>query len=164
MLCRIITHRQLLPLRMLTRATQRIAEGNYDETIPDSHRQDEIGRLQDNFQQMQHSLASHVNELEQLKTTLNEHGKELENAYQQAKEAERMKTAFLHNMTNQMVSPADNIVQDMNTICNSGNKMSQEEANQLANDLQSQGKTIVELLRNLLDIADTGKGKEEAND
>lgn len=164
MLCRIITHRQLLPLRMLTRATQRIAEGNYDETIPDSHRQDEIGRLQDNFQQMQQSLASHVNELEQLKTTLNRHGKELENAYHQAKEAERMKTAFLHNMTNQMVSPADKIVQDVNTICNPGNKMSQEEANQLANDLQSQGKTIVELLRNLLDIADKGKGKEEAYD
>ena len=52
----------------------------------------------------------------------------------------------------------------MNTICNPGNKMSQEEAKQLANDLQSQGKTIIELLRNLLDIADKGKGKEEAYD
>ena len=107
LLCRMFIHRQLLPLQLLTTSAQRIAEGHYNETIPDSHQQDEIGRLQTNFQMMQQSLAKHIGELEQLTETLVERGNGLKAAYEQAQKADRMKTAFLHNMTNQMLGPAD---------------------------------------------------------
>lgn len=109
-LCWTYTHRQLLPLRTLTLSAQRIADGHYDEPIPDNRHEDEIGRLQDAFRHMQQSLSLHINELKYLTTTLQERGEKLHTAYDKAQEADRMKTKFLHNMTNQMLDPANNIV------------------------------------------------------
>ena len=37
LLCRFIIHRRLLPLIFLTKSAHRIANGHYDEAIPDSH-------------------------------------------------------------------------------------------------------------------------------
>ena len=99
-------HWQLKPLNMLTEQAGRIAKGNLDEPIPDSWREDEIGRLQNNFKTMQQSLATNIGELEQLTTELEKHGEELRIAYEKAQKADRMKTAFLHNMTNQMITVA----------------------------------------------------------
>ena len=99
LLCRLIIHHQLLPLQMLTNSAQRIANGHYDETIPESSHNDEIGRLQNNFQHMQQSLSAYIGELEQLLATLKERGDRLRIAYDHAQKADRMKTAFLHNMT-----------------------------------------------------------------
>ena len=150
-LCRAFTHRQLLPLRLLTNSAQRIAEGNFDVTIPNARQYDEIGQLQNNFQQMQQSLATHVSKLEKLTATLKERGDELDEAYRQAQEAGRVKTAFLHNMTNQMVDPAAAIIKDVDSLCNLSHEREQQEADRLTNDIARQGKIITDLLNNLLD-------------
>lgn len=148
--CLLITHRQLLPLRLLTKSAQRIADGHYDEPIPDSRQHDEIGRLQDNFQHMQQSLALHVHQLEQLKNSLQERTGVLQKAYGQAQEADRMKTAFLHNMTNQMTTPVNAISDNVRALCDGYRDMDQQQAARLVEDIQLQGKTITELLNNLL--------------
>ena len=142
---------------MLTRKAKEIAKGNYNEPIPDSHQVDEIGRLQNNFQQMQHSLANHIGELETLKIKLQKHGEELQAAYKQAQKAERMKTAFqrmktafLHNMTNQMIAPADTIDKDVDQLCN-GEK---PDISSLTNDIVVKGGTIASLLDNLITLSD----------
>ena len=156
LLCHIIIHRQLLPLRMLAKKAQRIAQGHYDEEIPDSKQDDEIGRLQDNFQQMQQSLAANIGELEQLTTTLQERGEGLRKAYKQAQKADRMKTAFLHNMTNQMVAPAEAILKDVNKLM--VQKASLQESSlfttEIANDIVQNGDTIAELLKNFINLSD----------
>ena len=64
--CRLFIRHQLLPLRQLGKTAQLIAEGHYDETIPESKNQDEVGRLQNHFHEMQQSLAVHMGELQQL--------------------------------------------------------------------------------------------------
>ena len=160
LLCGMITHRQLLPLRMLTHFAQRIAEGNYDETIPDTHRHDEIGLLQDNFRQMQQSLATNVSELEQLKTTLNERGELLRKAYRKAKEANRMKMAFLHNMTNQMLDPTMVVSQKVSILCDYWKELSQQESNKISEDIQQKAAIITELLKHMLDDSEAEAGKE----
>ena len=149
----LITHRQLLPLRMLTTSAQRIADGHYEEPIPDSLHHDEIGRLQDNFQHMQQSLAVHVQELEQLRTALQERTGVLQTAYKQAQEADRMKTSFLHNMTNQMTMPVTAINDSVRALCDNYQDMDQQQADRLVEDIQHQGKTITVLLNNLLDAS-----------
>ena len=159
-----IIHRQLLPLRMLTKSAQHIAEGNYNEVIPDSRQHDEIGRLQNHFQQMQQSLSTNIGELEELSVTLDKRGKELHDAYEQAQRAERLKTVFLHNMTDQMLSPADAISTDVNTLCNLKEGAEPGDAKQLADDIQKQGKTIAELLKNLLHLSEEETGKEADHD
>ena len=160
--CRTFVHTQLLPLRMLTKSAQRIADGHYNEPIPDSHQHDEIGLLQDNFQSMQHALSNHVNELEQLNATLQERAEGLRSAYERAHKADRMKTAFLHNMTNQMLEPAITIDQCVGELCNLNEDTEQQESDRLVSTIQQQGKTIAEVLNNLLDISlDDNKRKEE---
>lgn len=150
LLCRYIIHQQLLPLLMLTEKAQLIAKGNYDVHIPESQQVDEIGRLQDNFRQMQHSLANHIGELEALKTKLQEHGEELQAAYKQARKADRMKTAFLHNMTNQMVAPAEAIYKDVHELSDGESP----DMISLTNDIVIKGNAIANLLDNLIIVSD----------
>lgn len=153
-LSRTIIHRHLKPLLMLTASAQRIAKGNYSENIPPSRQQDEIGLLQDNFQQMQQSLATHIGQLEQLTTTLQERGKKLSTAYDHAKKADRMKIAFLHNMTNQMTAPAEAIDNAVNELCKAGQPQQCQDTRHLTDDIQRNGSAIAELLNNLIKVSD----------
>jgi methyl-accepting chemotaxis protein/sigma-B regulation protein RsbU (phosphoserine phosphatase) len=155
LLCQVITHRQLLPLRLLTRSAQRIAQGYYDEPIPSSSQDDEVGRLQDHFQQMQLSLAVKVGELEELTASLQERSKVLSKAYEQAQEANRVKTVFLHRMTNQMIEPVNDISNCVKTLHESGQQLEQEKVNQLVSDILEQGATTATLLKKLLDDSET---------
>ena len=61
---RIIT-RELKPLRQLADQARIIAKGNFDETLPESKRVDEIGQLSQSFSDMQRSLAGYIEELKQ---------------------------------------------------------------------------------------------------
>ena len=160
--CRLLINRQLKPLLMLTASAQRIAKGKYNEQIPDSRQTDEVGRLQDNFQKMQQSLSTNIGELEQLKTTLQQHGEDLNVAYNQAQKADRMKTAFLHNMTNQMIGPAEAIEKDVDALCivNAEN----QDIAYLSDDIQKNGGAIAELLDNLISVSADEKRKEVADD
>ena len=144
-----VVHRQLKPLLMLTEKAQRISQGHYDEPIPDSHHTDEIGQLQKNFQQMQQRLSTYIGELEQLTATLRERGEGLSKAYEEAKKADRMKTTFLHNMTNQMIEPAEAIEQDVNALSKEGKNV--------ADNIQMNGSRITDLLNNLINMSDEEK-------
>ena len=163
MLCRAILHHQLKPLLMLSVSAKRIADGHYDETIPDSRHHDEIGRLQSIFQQMQQSLAINISELEQLTATLQERGEGLRAAYNHAKKADRMKTAFLHNMTNQMIAPANAINDDVEELCKFIRNKEEHEVSRLANEIQQSSKVITEQLKNLINVSDDEIGKEANN-
>ncbi len=159
-LTRMLIHRQLLPLRMLTHSAQHIAEGNYTEEIPDSKQNDEIGQLQENFKQMQHSLATNVSELKRLNTSLQEQSRQLQEQYDKAQEADRMKILFLHNMTNQMIEPAGELERSTDELCNRREGMTAQAANQLVDDIEASTKTITSLLNHLLTISGGNQGKE----
>lgn len=163
-LCRMITHHQLEPLQMLTHSARRIAAGHYDETVPDTRREDEVGLLQEHFLQMQQSLAAHITELEQLTTTLQERGEVLREAYNRAQEASRMKTAFLHHMTNQMVAPSDAINNSVSNLCNNYQELSLQEADHEVENIQQQSKAIIDLVNTLIRTAENETGKEAAHE
>lgn len=154
-LCQTFIHRQLLPLRLLSKTAQRISEGYYEDPIPDSRQQDEVGRLQKHFQQMQKSLSSHVDEMNRLTMTLRERGEELQETYEQAQEADRMKTNFLYNMTNQMTSPVSVIFSNVKTINTHYSDLTEEVTGMLVDEIQHQGEKITSLLNQL--IADSEK-------
>ena len=150
LLCQTFIHRQLLPLRTLSKSASRIAEGHYDEPIPDSRHQDEVGRLQRHFQQMQQSLATRVGEMNQLTKTLHERGDVLQKAYDQAQVAERMKTNFLYNMSNQMMSPVQGIYSSVRDISKNYSDLPDEKINQLVDDINHRGEKITALLNQLI--------------
>ena len=155
-----VIHSQLKPLLMLTKQAQYISRGHLDEPIPDSRRVDEIGRLQCNFKLMQQSLATNIGELEQLTTELKQHGEELSKAYKQAQKADRIKTAFLHNMTNQMLEPSEAINRDVEALCNPNKNSEHKDTSKLVDDIQHNGNTIAELLNNLINMSDEDMRKE----
>lgn len=149
-LSRTILHRLLLPLRMLTQSARRIADGHFDEVIPDSRQHDEVGRLQDHFQQMQQALAVNMGELNRLTESLQQRGEVLAAAYRRARQADRMKTAFLHHMTNQMTPPVTAISHRVQTLCEHYADIDPQEMDQMVADILEQGKTITKLLDDLL--------------
>ena len=167
-LCTLFTHRQLQPLQLLTRSARHIAEGNYKKTIPATRREDEIGQLQDCFQQMQRSLDANVSELEQLLATIEDRGEGLRKVYSQAKEADRIKTAFLHNMTNQMMEPAMAIAASVNRlVAGEEAPMSNVQRPTFNGEIEiirSQSKAITDVLNHLLDTADSESGKEDRHE
>ena len=109
---------------------------------------------------MQQSLATNIGELEQLTTELEQHGKELGKAYKQAQKADRIKTAFLHNMTNQMLEPSEAINRDVEALCNPDKNSEHKDTSKLVDDIQHNGNTIAELLNNLINMSDEDMRKE----
>lgn len=154
-LCRLFIHHQFLPLRQLAMSAQHIAEGRYDEPIPDSRQQNEVGRLQNHFLQMQQSLATRMGEMKQLTETLKERGEELQATYEHAEGADRMKTNFLYNMSSEMISPVNGIYHSVMAISNNHQKPDEEETDQIVTDIRQQGGRITALLNQL--IADSEK-------
>jgi len=155
LLCQTFIHRQLLPLRQLSKWAQRVAQGDYNELITLKRQQDEVGRLQHHFQGMQQSLATHVGEMKRLSDTLQERGEVLQAAYEQAQVADAMKTNFLYNMSNQMTNPVEKIVKSVKTICEQYNNLTEEETYEQVDVIQHQGEKITALLNQL--IADSEK-------
>lgn len=160
LLCYTFIHRQLLPLRALSFSAKRIAEGHYDEHIPDTRQQDEVGRLQKDFQHMQQALQQRVSEMEQLTQTLEERGKELQTAYELAQSGDQMKTSFLYNMSNQMISPIGEICASVKDFKDQIGSMTEETNNELVENILAQGEKITAMLRQLLN--DSEKKKENS--
>ena len=160
-LCTYNTHRQLEPLLLLTESAKRIADGHYDEEIPDSRRKDEIGQLQFHFKEMQKSLAARMSDLQKSTDDLQERNEVLKQAYARTQEADRVKTAFLHNMTNQMTSPADTIVKSVTELCNHYHDYTSQEATGEVDIIQVESHVITNLLDNLIEAAEGSTRKEE---
>ncbi|MBR0260116.1 MAG: HAMP domain-containing protein [Prevotella sp.] len=160
-LCTYITHRQLEPLHLLTESAKRITNGNYDEDIPDSRRKDEIGQLQFHVKEMQKALAARMSDLQKSTDALQERNEVLKQAYIQTQEADRVKTAFLHHMTNQMTSPADTIVKSVTELCNHYHDYTSQEATDEVDIIQSESQVITQLLDNLIEAAEGSTRKED---
>ena len=58
-----IIHRELLPLQTLAQQAETIASGEFNQTIHMHKRDDEIGKLNQSFSNMQHSLVKYMDDL-----------------------------------------------------------------------------------------------------
>ena len=59
----LIIATELRPLRRLAKQTDTIAKGDFNQTLPDVQRIDEIGQLSHSFSNMQQSLVNYISEL-----------------------------------------------------------------------------------------------------
>jgi methyl-accepting chemotaxis protein len=160
LLCNWIIRMQLKPLRMLTRSAQRIAEGDYSEIVPDTNRDDEIGHLQNRFHKMQRSLQSQVDELEQETEELHHDSDILRASFGKTEEADRMRTSFLHYMTNQMALPSESIDRSVTALCNNYHDITKEEIEKQVTNIERKSETLVELLNHMSHFTEMEEGKE----
>ena len=136
----------LRPLHTLADSAQRIADGHINERIPDSHHKDEIGQLQNSLATMQLSLADYMDEMQQKQTELNMQNAQLQEAYDEAQEYDRMKDKFLHDTTNEMTGPVELICRNTNTICADYQTMSKAEIARMQIDILQATECVTSLL------------------
>ena len=136
----------LRPLHTLADSAQRIADGHINERIPDSHHKDEIGQLQNSLATMQLSLADYMDEMQQKQTELNMQNAQLQEAYDEAQEYDRMKDKFLHDTTNEMTGPVESICRNTNTICADYQTMSKAEIARMQIDILQATERVTSLL------------------
>ena len=158
--CILIIRRGVRPLKQLAFSAQRIAEGNYEEKVPDTPRQDEIGHLQHSFSLMQKALAQHVADLNSTTDTLTQRGQDLQKAYEQAKEADRVKTAFINNMTDQMAHPVSIIAAESDLLREGYTTLVPEEMKAHVDNMLENTEAVTHLLNQLLDASEQGTPSE----
>ena len=157
--CLFISHRQLKPLQQLVDEAQRMADGQLDEPVKESHRSDEVGYVQNTFRQMQLSIGQHIADITHLTGVLQQRNEDLKMAYEQAREADKMKDAFILNMSDRMEQSVKVIHATVAEFRQHVADMDAEECRHMADKIQQHTEITTELLNNLLDIAD--KKKEE---
>ena len=157
--CLFISHRQLKPLQQLVDEAQRMADGQLDEPVKESHRSDEVGYVQNTFRQMQLSIGQHIADITHLTGVLQQRNEDLKMAYEQAREADKMKDAVILNMSDRMEQSVKVIHATVAEFRQHVADMDAEECRHMADKIQQHTEITTDLLNNLLDIAD--KKKEE---
>ncbi len=150
--CLWLISKALEPLGLLNKSAKQLAEGNYDTPIPPTDRPDEIGSLQNSFVSMQTSIAQHMENIKTVNEALKESNAALFKANEQAQEAERVKMAFIRNMSDQMMPPVEAIEDIVNEIC-SDTQVSPQHRSELAAQLEKHTERITHMLDILLEVA-----------
>ena len=145
-MCRMVIRKQLQPLAYLTVSAGRIAEGHYDERIPDMKRDDEVGVFVQHFQTMQKALEADIRQQQQLSATLQERHEELQRMHRQIIEDDNVKNTLLHNVTNRMIAPSTSIRDSVNTLCDRYQYITLEEAVKEIDNIRRQSETMRDLL------------------
>ena len=151
--CAIIIRGSLRPLKKLGKAAERMSEGHFEVVVPDSKRRDEIGQLQRSFSKMQHSLSDYISRIHRSTEMLTQRNEELLKASELAKEDNRMKTAVLNNMTDQMVRPVDIIAAESDLIRQEYKNYSEEEMAKHVDRMLASTEDVTSLLNQLLDAS-----------
>ena len=158
--CIFISHRQLVPLQHLVDVSQRMADGHYDEPVEESRRTDEVGYVQNMFRQMQQSINSHIEQIRQLADVLRRRNSDLQQAYEQASEADRMKDAVIKNVSDRMGNSVKAIGAIVNDLRLQVTTMDADECRQMSEKIRKHTETTTELLSHLFDIANRKEGRK----
>ena len=137
-----------------------MADGQLDVPVEESHRTDEVGYVQNTFRQMQQSIGQHIADITNLTDVLRQRNEDLKLAYEQAREADRMKDAVILNMSDRMEQSVKAIHATVGDFRQHMADMDADECRQMADKIQKHTEITTELLGNLLGVAD--KKEEES--
>ena len=146
--CYFVVKRNVTRLQMLATTTQDMANGRFDTPIPQTHRKDDIGQLQNSFSAMQASLAKYVAHLEQMKAESKQRNQELMEAKSMAEASDKRKLAFIQDMSHQ-IRTSLNIVNGFAQILRENHRMMSEvERLELLRDMEHNSNTISTIIDN----------------
>ena len=163
LLCKRVINKQVKPLVYLTESAERIANGHYDESFPNVNRNDEVGVFYHHFQLMHKALVDDITKQEEQKVTMSKHHEVLEKRYQQIQDDEQVKARFLHNVTNNLIAPAESIDNSAKTLCDHYGDITLTEAKKIQANIQQQSKTIIELIGHYFNVSSNKTGRENSH-
>ncbi len=158
LVCRLLIDRNLRPLDTLAENVRYISERSTPGSMTPEQplriqyqgRKDEIGGLQVSFLTMQQTLDGYISEINQKTNTLKLRQKELESAYEHAQEYQHVKTAFLRNITQQLIPPVSTIHSLTTTIANNYQELSEEEIGRIRSEILLHTNEITLLIDQIL--------------
>ena len=156
---RIVTQ-AIQPLNQLLTQSQKLAEGNYEELISHTQRDDAVGELQNSFAVMQESLDRHVSDIKKVADETKRSNEELVKAAQLAEEADRQKTRFIQNVTHQIRTPLNIIMGFAQVLRNSLGEIPHDEVKKIVDMMDHNTKTLSRMLLMLYDSSDAGVSNE----
>lgn len=109
-LCYRTVKRLVTPINQLIDTTQKIADGQYDETIPTTSQKDVLGKLQNCFAMMQQSLNKRMGTLQKNADEIKFLNEKLNNTKLQTEDIVRRKSQFIQHITQQMRMPLNVIM------------------------------------------------------
>lgn len=148
----VITH-MVNPINSLTEKLSYITNGHYDEPIERTDRYDVIGRLQNNFAEMQKALADHISNLQEVNVATEKMNKELEEASEEARLADEKKNEFLKDVTHQIRTPLNIINGFIQVLRDDYEAIPKEEINNILDTMQTNAVSISRMVNMLLVIA-----------
>ena len=145
-----IVSRSVRPLQKLVDSTHQMTQHEFTGEIPDSTREDEIGRLQCRFKALQQSLSKYVGKVRQQSAVLEARRAELQEAYDRAKAEEHVRNAVLHQMTADMSAPVADITAVSRTICEEYQEMTDDYMDAMVDKIEKDANQVGEMLNQLL--------------
>ncbi|MDM8525105.1 ATP-binding protein [Desulfococcaceae bacterium HSG8] len=150
----IFSRRIVGDIEKLTTGTNAIANGDYFHELRIT-RQDEIGQLAYDFNQMSKNLKKHTDHLEEL---VAERTKELKEAKNKAEAANRAKSDFLSNMSHELRTPL-NAVTGFSELLSS--MVFNKKQKSYLDAIKTAGKSLLILINDILDLSKIEAGKLE---
>lgn len=154
-----VTH-AMSPLNKLASKLQLIAAGHYDERIDHTRHQDVVGRLQNNFADMQESLSRHVGDIERMNVEAARRNEELVRTSELAKEADHQKMVFIQNVSHQLRTPLNIIIGFVQVLRDSKSMLSKEEADNILGMMKHNSMMLDRMTQMLFDSSARGNTEE----
>ena len=148
----VISRISLRPLRRLMYVTKIISNGNYRLPGFETSRQDEVGRLQTQYNKMLQSVSRHMEQLQDLSQKEDAAQNALAQTYARTQEIKKQRAAFFSNMTHQMADVTAAIQNSVDRLNESGSDMSEEETRAALESIERNGHRVTEILNDMLNM------------
>lgn len=158
-----VAHQIAFPVLEITKAARMVSAGDLAVSAPVLTK-DEVGLLAGSFNQMTAQLKAMMDGLVQyqgrLEELVTERTRELEQAKDEAERADRSKSLFLANMTHEIKTPLNAIIGFSSLLADS---VKDPRSKQYIASIHYAGKTLLELINDILDLSRLEAGKTALN-
>ena len=155
--CLNVITSMVTPINELTDKLSYITHGHYNEPIERTSRRDVIGRLQNNFAEMQEALSKHITSLQEVNNVTCKLNSELEKASVMARKADESKSEFLKDVTHQIRTPLNIINGFTQVLRDDLESIPRDEVEGLIDTMQYNAVGMNRMINMLLVAANTGK-------
>ena len=155
--CLNVITSMVTPINELTDKLSYITHGHYNEPIERTSRRDVIGRLQNNFAEMQEALSKHITSLQEVNNVTCKLNSELEKASVMARKADESKSEFLKDVTHQIRTPLNIINGFTQVLRDDSGSIPRDEVEGLIDTMQYNSVGMNRMINMLLVAANTGK-------
>jgi signal transduction histidine kinase len=155
--CLNVITSMVTPINELTDKLSYITNGHYNEPIEKTSRRDVIGRLQNNFAEMQEALSKQINSLQEVNIATEKLNNELQEASVEARKADESKSEFLKDVTHQIRTPLNIINGFTQVLRDDAEALPKEEVETIVDTMQTNAINMNRMINMLLVAANSDK-------